>query len=65
MPLVSHELRTPLQSIIGTVELLREGAQFEEERTDLDNIHYSSHVLSALISDILDVAKIGKHKYLC
>ncbi|CAO3678826.1 unnamed protein product [Umbelopsis ramanniana] len=56
--LVSHELRTPLQSIIGTVELLREGAQFEEERTDLDNIHYSSHVLSALISDILDVAKI-------
>ncbi|KAM3583436.1 hypothetical protein VKS41_004349 [Umbelopsis sp. WA50703] len=56
--LVSHELRTPLQSIIGTVELLREGNQFEEERTDLDNIHYSSQVLSSLISDILDVAKI-------
>ena len=57
--LVSHELRTPLQSIIGTVELLREGARCEEERTDLDNIHYSSQVLSSLISDILDVAKIG------
>ncbi|KAJ2955607.1 hypothetical protein NQZ79_g8416 [Umbelopsis isabellina] len=56
--LVSHELRTPLQSIIGTVELLREGNRFEEERTDLDNIHYSSQVLSSLISDILDVAKM-------
>ncbi|RUP47242.1 hypothetical protein BC936DRAFT_145960 [Jimgerdemannia flammicorona] len=58
--LVSHELRTPLQSIIGTIEILQDTELDEEQSDSMYTIRYSSQVLLSIISDILDVAKIGR-----
>ncbi|MEJ7758252.1 MAG: PAS domain-containing sensor histidine kinase [Gemmatimonadaceae bacterium] len=58
---MSHELRTPLNAIGGYVELLREGIRGpvnDAQRTDLDRIKRSAHLLLSLINDILNFAKI-------
>ena len=58
---VSHELRTPLNSILGFAELLRDTlAEKPEPRTVryLQNILTSGKNLLALITDLLDLAKI-------
>jgi signal transduction histidine kinase len=58
---VSHELRTPLNSILGFAELLRDTlADKPEPRTTryLQNILTSGKNLLALITDLLDLAKI-------
>jgi signal transduction histidine kinase len=58
---VSHELRTPLNSILGFAELLRDtmGDRSEPRTTRyLQNILTSGKNLLALITDLLDLAKI-------
>ena len=61
---VSHELRTPLNSILGFAELLLEvppggaAAGEEKRRRYLHHITESSRSLLALITDLLDLAKI-------
>jgi signal transduction histidine kinase len=58
---VSHELRTPLNSILGFAELLRDtiGDKPEPRTTRyLQNILTSGKNLLALITDLLDLAKI-------
>jgi PAS domain S-box-containing protein len=60
--LVSHELRTPLASIIGYLEVLREGSaiQLTDEKRDefLDVLHRNSQRLLRLVGDLLLVSKI-------
>lgn len=58
---VSHELRTPLTAILGLTESLQEdiyGPLTEQQQGVLRNIDQSGRHLLALITDILDVAKI-------
>ena len=58
---MSHELRTPLNAIIGFSEVLRmrmAGELTERQAEYLDDIHASGRHLLALISDILDLAKV-------
>jgi signal transduction histidine kinase len=59
---MSHELRTPLNAIIGFSEILSSAggiAVSEESRKDYASlISQSGHHLLAIISDILDIAKI-------
>lgn len=57
---VSHELRTPLNSILGFAELLRDSAATAEAKSAryLQNIISSGKNLLALITDLLDLAKI-------
>lgn len=58
---MSHELRTPLNAILGFNDLLR-GCFFgdlnEKQLSYVDQIDSSSKHLLALISDLLDIAKI-------
>lgn len=56
---ISHELRTPLHSILGFSEVLQgaPGLNDKQQRW-ARNIHTSGEQLMALISDILDLAKI-------
>lgn len=55
---VSHELRTPLNGILGFADLLR-GELADTEHAEYANIiHQSGQHLLALVSEILDLAKI-------
>jgi len=62
---MSHELRTPLTGILGAAELLREGAHGPLNPRQLRSLGFleeaGRHLLS-LLSDILDLAKIGAER---
>ncbi len=59
---VSHELRTPLTAILGYGELLEDTALNNKQKRYLNSIEQSSNHLLALVSDLLDVAKIGDNR---
>ncbi len=56
----SHELLTPLNGIMGSLELLREGACAgpEEEREFLNQAYLSAERLLSLIHDLLDLCNL-------
>lgn len=58
---VSYELRAPLTTVIGFTELLadeKSGPLTERQKSYAGHILSSSHVLMALIDDILDLASL-------
>ncbi len=58
---VSHELRTPLTSMMGFLEMLREGEAGEllpEQERFLAIVHRSSERLQRLVGDLLFVARL-------
>lgn len=56
---MSHELRTPLNAVLGYAQLLTmDGGLSAEQARGVDTIHQSGLHLLALISDILDLARI-------
>ena len=62
---MSHELRTPLNSILGMAEVLRDniyGSLNAEQLQAVGYIEESGRHLLALITDILDLAKIEAGK---
>jgi CheY-like chemotaxis protein len=62
---MSHELRTPLNAILGLSEVLQEqvfGPLNDKQAKYLQTIEESGHHLLALITDILDLAKIEAGK---
>jgi PAS domain S-box-containing protein len=63
--LVSHELRSPLTSILGYVDLLREGeggSLTEEQRGFLAIVTRNSERLLSLVGDLLFVAQVEAGK---
>jgi len=60
LALVSHELRTPLTAILGWAETLR-GSQLDVQTTSraLECIVRNARLQGELITDILDVSKVG------
>ena len=63
---MSHELRTPLNAILGLSEALQEqvyGPLNDKQRQTLGSIEASGRHLLALITDILDLSKIGAGKF--
>lgn len=65
--LTTHELRTPLSAIVATVDVLKmELYESEEQKSGFINTIYDQAILlSELVNDILDFAKIraGKMEY--
>lgn len=60
---MSHELRTPLNSIIGFSEVLKNiDSMTDKQRRYATNIMKSGKLLSEMINDILDLAKIEAGK---
>ncbi len=62
---MSHELRTPLNSIIGFSSVMLQGLTggvSDEQRRQLEMINNSGSHLLALVSDILDLARIEAHE---
>ena len=63
--MMSHELRTPLNAIGGYVELLGmeiHGPLTAEQRVDLDRIRTNQRYLTGLITDLLNLTKVGSGK---
>jgi signal transduction histidine kinase len=63
---VSHELRTPLTSMIGYLELLREGEAGElgeEQQHFLEIVERNSHRLNDLIDDILFMSRLDSGRF--
>jgi PAS domain S-box-containing protein len=62
---MSHELHTPLNGILGLSEALQEGVYgplTPQQMHSLQTIHSSGQRLFALVSNVLDYAKIGAGK---
>jgi len=59
---VSHELRTPLTAMLGYSELMRDTPLNNKQKRYLESIVQSSNHLLALVSDLLDVAKLGDNR---
>lgn len=59
---MSHEIRTPLNAIIGMSHLLYDTRPSSEQRDYIDILNTSANFLHALISNILDMAKIEAGK---
>jgi len=55
----SHELRTPVTSLRTNIEVLLQGAELDEEerRRLLDDVVEQSEELSALVGDLIDLAR--------
>ena len=59
---MSHELRTPLNGVLGMAHLLDAGTLTPDQRQKVQVISDSADSLLALLSDILDVARIESGK---
>lgn len=59
---ISHELRTPMNAIGGFTELLKKTKLTEEQDEYTDAIGMATENLTAMINDILDIAKIEAGK---
>ena len=64
LSMMSHEVRTPLNGIIGTTHLLMKKDPPPEQLQKLNILKKSSDHLLAIVSDILDFAKIEEGKIL-
>jgi len=60
---MSHDIRTPMNAIIGFTDLLEKNIDNKEKCTDyIQKIHQSSHFLSTLINNVLEMARIESGK---
>ncbi|WP_147633980.1 hybrid sensor histidine kinase/response regulator [Treponema pectinovorum] len=58
-----HEIRTPIQTIIGTLELLKETNLDKEQHEYIRQIQFSADVLLDLANNILDFSKIRSNEF--
>jgi signal transduction histidine kinase len=62
---VSHDLRTPLTSILGYIDLLREGDAGElneQQLAFLDIVGRNSQKLLRLVNDLLFISRVEEHR---
>jgi len=63
LSVMSHEIRTPLNAIIGFVQILKKEETDTKKANYLTTIDKSSKILTNVINDILDIAKIESSKF--
>jgi len=56
--IVSHELRTPLSAILAGAHLIRRGSSPDQTAATADLIVDAGHLMTGLLTDMLDQAKI-------
>ncbi len=59
---MSHEIRTPLNGVLGVASALARTGLNDDQRQMVQIIEHSGHVLQALLSDVLDLARIESGK---
>ena len=63
LSVMSHEIRTPLNAILGFVQILKKNEEDKTKKKYLEIIDNSSHMLTNVINDILDISKIESGKF--
>ncbi|MDM8526127.1 response regulator [Desulfococcaceae bacterium HSG8] len=59
---MAHDIRTPVGAVIGFADILLEGNLDDDEKKHVQIIKRSCESLIALIDNILDMAKLEKHR---
>lgn len=59
---MSHEIRTPMSGVLGMAELLERTELTEKQKLYVSTILASGEALTAIINDVLDLAKINAGK---
>lgn len=59
---MSHEIRTPMNGILGTLQLLRDKEQSDDDEVLTDTALSSATALLGLLNDLIDLAKIESEK---
>ena len=59
---VSHELRTPLNGVLGIAEVLARTPLNDKQQEMVETIRHSGVTLEALVSDIIDLARLESGK---
>jgi PAS domain S-box-containing protein len=60
---MSHEIRTPLNGILGLAQVLQQDLQDASAQQDIQRIIDTTEILSRILNDILDFAKIEDGKF--
>lgn len=60
--MITHELRAPLTAIVGYASILSDKLQQEDQKVYAQRIKLSSERLIAIVTDLLDVARIQSGK---
>ena len=63
LAVMSHEIRTPLNGMIGSLNLMDKDKLCTEDAKYLDTVRKSSSLLTTVINDILDYAKIEAGRF--
>ncbi|TDP48743.1 ATP-binding protein [Zavarzinia compransoris] len=58
LAVMSHELRTPMSGMLGTIDLLRQGALNRDQSQYVALLDTSAHALLDVLNDILDFSKL-------
>lgn len=60
---ITHEFRTPIQTIIATIDLLKETALDPEQLEYIQQVHFSAEALLSLVNDFLDFSKLESGQF--
>ena len=62
LAVMSHEMRTPLNGLLGTLQLLRGTRLNKRQRSFVDVMDTSDHLLLDHVNDVLDVSRVDSVK---
>lgn len=60
---ITHEFRTPIQTIIATIDMLKETSLDPEQTEYIQQVHFSAEALLSLVNDFLDFSKLESGQF--
>lgn len=60
---ITHEFRTPIQTMLATIDMLKETSLDPEQFEYIQQIHFSAEALLSLVNDFLDFSKLESGQF--
>lgn len=60
---ITHEFRTPIQTILATIDMLKETSLDPEQTEYIQQVHFSAEALLSLVNDFLDFSKLESGQF--